>query len=36
VALAEAVTAGDGQDLVAAASRRDAVRNHLYAAQPTE
>jgi CPA2 family monovalent cation:H+ antiporter-2 len=36
VALAEAVTAADDQDLVAAASRRDAVRNHLYTAQPTE
>jgi CPA2 family monovalent cation:H+ antiporter-2 len=36
VALAEAVTAGDSLDPVAAASRRDAVRSHLYAARPTE
>jgi CPA2 family monovalent cation:H+ antiporter-2 len=30
VALAEAVTAGDGMDLSAAADHRDAVRRHLY------
>ena len=30
VALAEAVTAGDGMDFSAAADHRDAVRRHLY------
>jgi CPA2 family monovalent cation:H+ antiporter-2 len=34
VALAEAVTAGDGLDPVAVAAQREAIRNHLYETPP--
>jgi CPA2 family monovalent cation:H+ antiporter-2 len=36
VALAEAVTAEDGLDAVAAAAQRESVRSRLYAAPPTD